>query len=318
MHMADEFDIIRTYFAPLATTPGALGLTDDAAIFAAQPGFEHVVTTDAIVQGVHFLDDETPANIAAKLVGSNLSDLASMGAIPVGFTLACAWPKATPDAFIKDFAASLKPWVEDYQFPLLGGDTVSTPGPLVFSLTAIGAVKTGTALTRGGAKPGDTVYVTGTIGDGALGLDAARGALEDLTQEDQAFLADRYRVPKPRVQAGQGLIGQAHAAIDISDGLIQDLGHIADVSGVHIEINADAVPLSSAAKSALALDHSLINRVLGGGDDYELAFTADAPPTGLDVPITAIGRVRAGTASVQVIKGGVPLKLQTLGFQHFA
>ena len=316
--MADEFDIIRTYFAPLATTPGALGLTDDAAILSAAPGFEHVVTTDAIVQGVHFLHDEVPENIAAKLVGSNLSDLAAMGAIPVGFTLACAWPKTTTDAFIKDFAAGLKPWVEDFRFPLLGGDTVSTPGPLVFSLTAIGAVKAGTALTRGGAQPGDTVYVTGTIGDGALGLKAARGELADLTHEDQAFLADRYRVPQPRLQAGQGLVGQAHAAIDISDGLMQDLGHIAEVSGVSIEIDVDMLPLSSAATSALALDKSLITRVLGGGDDYELAFTADAMPTGLDVPITAIGRVRAGPASVHAIKDGEAIELKTLGFQHFS
>ena len=314
--MADEFDIIRTYFAPLAKTPGALGLTDDAAIFATAPGFEHVVTTDAIVQGVHFLDDEAPENIAAKLVGSNLSDLAAMGATPVGFTLACAWPKATTEAFIKGFADGLKPWVEDYRFPLLGGDTVSTPGPLVFSLTAIGTVKAGTA--RGGAKPGDTVYVTGTIGDSALGLKAARGALANLSQTDRAFLADRYRVPKPRVQAGQGLVGQAHAAIDISDGLMQDLGHIAEVSGVSIEIDVDAVPLSPAATSALARDKSLITRVLGGGDDYELAFTADTMPLGLDVPITAIGQVRAGPASVQVTKNGTPLELESLGFRHFA
>lgn len=315
--MADEFDIIRTYFAPLATTPGALGLTDDAAIFAADVDHEHVITTDAIVQGVHFLDDEAPENIAAKLVGSNLSDLAAMGATPVGFTLACAWPKTTTAGFIKDFAAGLKPWVDDYSFPLLGGDTVSTPGPLVFSLTAIGTVTAGTALTRGGAKPGDTVYVTGTIGDGALGLKAARGELAGLAQEDQAFLADRYRIPKPRVSAGQGLVGHASAAIDISDGLVQDLGHIADVSGVGIVIDADAVPLSSAAATALAQDPSLIANVLGGGDDYELAFTARTPPLGLDVPVTAIGKVEEGSA-VRVMKDGQALALATLGFKHFS
>jgi len=318
--MTDEFDIIHRHFAPLTRGhDAALGLTDDAAVLPPRPGFEHIVTTDAIVAGVHFLDNESPDNIAARLCASNLSDLAAMGAAPVGFTLAAAWPKSTDEAFIEAFAAGLGTWVDDYAFPLLGGDTVSTPGPMMFSLTAIGTVEAGKALKRSGAKPGDRVYVSGTIGDGGLGLLAAKGELEGISDEHIAFLANRFRCPTPRISTGRALVGQVHACIDISDGLVQDLGHICETSAVSMRIDAAAIPLSDAAKAALECDPRLLDIVLAGGDDYELAFTAPKGPSPGDALLTDIGEVIAGAGGVSVIDaGGEPLKIEHSGFNHFA
>lgn len=315
---ADEFEIIRQYFAPLAANaPGAFNLRDDAATITPQSGFETVITTDAIVAGVHFLDDETPSNIAAKLCGSNLSDLAAMGAKPLGFTLACAWPKGTSLNTIAAFADGLRDWVGGFDFPLLGGDTVSTPGPAMFSLTAIGEVAMGQCLRRNGAKVGDKIFVTGTIGDGALGLLTASGEL-NLEPEHCAYLENRYRRPNPRVNAGQALVGQAHACIDISDGLVQDLTHIANASSVSIQLNAAAIPLSEAAQAALNENPDLLATILSGGDDYELLICASTLPTGLDVLVTEIGNVSTGPASV-VIRDleGKEIKLANAGYNHF-
>jgi len=318
--MADEFDIIHSYFAPLTRgNEAALGLTDDAAVVAQTTGFEHVVTTDAIVAGVHFLMNESPENIAARLCASNLSDLAAMGAAPVGFTLAAAWPKGTDERFIAAFADGLGRWVDEYDFPLLGGDTVTTPGPMMFSLTAIGTVEAGKALKRTGAQPGDTVYVSGTIGDGGLGLMAAKGELSGLSDAHRGFLAGRFRCPTPRIAAGRALIDRATACIDVSDGLVQDLGHICEVSAVSMRIDAAAVPLSDAARAALDADPALLETVLAGGDDYELAFTAHQTPPPGDVPLTAIGEVISGTGGVSVVDtSGNPLEIAHGGYNHFA
>ncbi|MBO6520637.1 MAG: thiamine-phosphate kinase [Rhodospirillales bacterium] len=315
----DEFDVIHRYFAPLTRGDVAsFGLTDDAAAIPSRAGFAHVITTDAIVQGVHFLEDETPANIAHRLCGSNLSDLAAMGAAPVGFTLAAAWKKGTDARFIEQFAAGLGEWVDAFKFPLLGGDTVVTTGPMTFSLTAIGEVEDGRALTRGGAKPGDTVYVTGTIGDGALGLRAAKGELPDLSKAHVSFLSERFRRPQPRVDAGRALVGRATACIDISDGLVQDLGHICSASGTALRIDARCVPLSDAARSAIDSDPVLIDTILTGGDDYELAFTAHGDLPAADVPLTAIGEVAAGSGGVTVTGfDGEPMTFAHGGFNHF-
>jgi len=318
--MADEFDIIHRYFAPLTRgNAAALGLTDDAAVVAQTTGFEHVLTTDAIVAGVHFLTNESPENIAARLCASNLSDLAAMGAAPVGFTLAAAWPKDTDESFIAAFADGLGRWVDEYDFPLLGGDTVTTPGPMVFSLTAIGAVEAGRALRRCGAQPGDTVYVSGSIGDGGLGLLAARGELTGVSNEHSDYLAKRFRCPTPRIATGRALVGTASACIDISDGLVQDLGHICETSGVSMRLDVAAIPLSNAARAVLQADPALLEKVLAGGDDYELAFTAaDTPPSG-DVTLTAIGQVTAGTGGVSVFDAdGNPVRIARGGYNHFA
>jgi len=316
---ADEFEIIRQYFAPLAANAdGAFKLTDDAATIPQTDGFDTVVTTDAIVAGVHFLEDETPANIAAKLCGSNLSDLAAMGAKPVGFTLACAWPKGTSLDTISAFAEGLREWVDDYEFPLLGGDTVSTEGPATFSLTAIGTVATGKCLRRNGAKVGDKVFVTGTIGDGALGLRAAKGELNALEADHLRYLEDRFRRPRPRVNTGLALVGHVNACIDISDGLVQDTSHIAKASEVAIQLDADTVPLSKAAQSALQSDPALLNTILSGGDDYELLFCAPASPNGCDAQVTEIGKVISGSGGVEIRdKLGKQVQLEYTGYNHF-
>jgi thiamine-monophosphate kinase len=318
--MSDEFDIIRRLFAPLSSgAPGAFKLTDDAAALPLDAGFEHIVTTDTVVEGVHFLADATPEHTAAKLVGSNLSDLAAMGATPVGFTLSCGWRQGTDESWMAAFAASLGTWIDRFAFPLLGGDTVSVPGPAVFTLTAIGRVAAGKALRRNGAKPGDTVYVTGSIGDGALGLLVAQGELGKLAQADAAFLIDRYLRPQPRISTGERLVGHASSAIDISDGLLQDAGHIAETSGVDIVIEAARIPLSAAAKAALEADGALLRLVLGGGDDYELLFTSAAAAPALDLPVTAIGRVEAGAGRVTVRdENGAPLQTGQGGYRHFS
>ncbi|MDA0998551.1 MAG: thiamine-phosphate kinase, partial [Proteobacteria bacterium] len=254
---AGEFDLIERYFRPLAAAPEALGLTDDAALLTPKPGFELAVSTDAIVAGVHYLASDTPETAAARLIASNLSDLAAMGARPLGFTLACAWPNATAENWIAAFAAELGRWIARFSFPLLGGDTVATPGPAVFSLTAIGEVEAGRALRRSGAKAGGRGFVTGTIGDAALGLRVAKGEANGLPAPVRDFLLRRFRAPEPRVAAGRALIetariGQIGGAIDISDGLVQDFGHVARASKVGIDIDAALVPLSDAAKAALA------------------------------------------------------------------
>lgn len=317
--MADEFDIIHRYFAPLTRgNTAALGLEDDAAVLSNRDGYDRVVTTDAIVQGVHFLEDEAPENVAHRLCASNLSDLAAMGAAPVGFTLAAAWQKDTAPEFIERFATGLGAWIDDYAFPLLGGDTVTTPGPMMFSLTAIGEVEAGCQLTRAGARPGDTVYVSGTIGDGALGLAAAKSKLPNLAAAHGDYLMERFRRPSPRISTGRALVGHASACIDISDGLVQDLGHISEVSDVAIHIDAGRVPLSDAGHAALAADPDLLATILTGGDDYELAFTAGtAPPVG-DVPLTAIGEIAAGSGVTVTDSGGVPITLAHDGYNHFA
>lgn len=316
--MPNEFDIIAKYLAPLAAgAPGALGLTDDAAVLTPPPGFEHVVTMDTVVAGIHFLQDAPMADAVAKLMGSNLSDIAAMGAEPIGATLSCAWRMGTDEAEIAAFARALADWVRDYDCPILGGDTVATPGPAVFTVTAFGKVEAGKALRRSGATPGDTVFVTGTVGDGALGLLAAQGTL-DADAADAGFLADRYRRPQPRIPAGRALIGKASACIDISDGLVQDAGHIAETSGVDIEIQTSKMPLSAAARAAIGRAPDLMMTVLTGGDDYELLFTAPVGVDGIVPSATAVGRVTEGTGRVRVINAdGAPMALTKTGFSHF-
>lgn len=315
--MTNEFDIIKRYFAPLsATAPGAFTLGDDACVLKPAAGQEFVMTTDTVVQGVHYLADAAPTDIVAKLVGSNLSDLAAMGAKPEGFTLSCAWSKTTSEADIAAFAAALKTWVDDYAFPLLGGDTVALEGPEVFTLTAVGAVPDGKALRRAGAKAGQKIYVTGTIGDGALGLLTAQGTLT-LGTPHADFLSDRYRRPQPRIATGQKLVGIASACLDISDGLVQDAGHIAEQSMVDLVIHADKVPLSDAARAVLLSDPARLTDILTGGDDYELLFCADAPPTDMTDTVTEIGDVIAGLGKVRVVDAnGATLRIARSGFTH--
>ena len=311
-----EFALIARHFRPLAG-PGGLGLQDDVALIAPPPGRDLVVTVDAMVAGVHFLPDDPPDLIGRKLLRVNLSDLAAKGAVPLGYLMTISAPRDTPDTFFAGFARGLAGDQATFGIALLGGDTTRTPGPLTLSLTAIGFVAPGAMPRRSGARPGDGIWVTGTIGDGALGLLVAQGRLCD----PSGHLLDRYRVPRPRL--GIGLAGIASAAMDVSDGLVQDLGHICRASGLGAEIEAARVPLSDAARAA---GPEWLPTCLTGGDDYELLL---AVPPGRDaallaacsavgVAITRIGRFRPGAPGVIVAApDGAPLALGAGGWSHF-
>jgi thiamine-monophosphate kinase len=320
----DEFQRIARFYAPLAA-PGALGLTDDAALIPGPDGTEIVLTADAIVEGVHFLATDPPDLVARKLLRVNLSDLAAKGAKPLGYLLTTALPERCGDDWLAGFTAGLKADQEEFGIGLLGGDSSGTPGPISLSLTALGTVPQGRMPRRGGARPGDAVFVSGTIGDGALGLAVAKGELRTLSEPARAFLADRYRLPQPRTALGPRLIGHVSAMLDVSDGLLADLGHICDVSGVGAVIEADRVPLSPAAHEALAADATLIDTVLGGGDDYELLFAAplssrrelDQLAAELALPITEIGRIELGKGVRVVDAKGQEMAVARRGWLHF-
>lgn len=320
-----EFERIARYFAPLASSfPGAFGLKDDAAVIAPAPGQEFVVTTDTIVSGVHFVGDEPPGLIAAKLLRVNLSDLAAKGAVPRAYTLNVALPRNVGDSWLGEFSAGLAADQARFGIVLIGGDSVSTSGPAMFSLTAIGEVPAGSVILRSGARPGDLVFVSGTIGDGALGLFAARGELDGLAEIFGAALAERYRRPEPRLALGHRLRGVASAAADVSDGLVADLGHIAETSGTGATIVADAVPLSDAARAALAAGAADRTTVLTGGDDYELVFCVprdrvdrlDAIAREAGVPVTEVGEIVEGTGVAVLDRTGAQLPLARTGYAH--
>lgn len=323
----DEFQAIADLFAPLAKGyDGALALTDDVALIGAAAGDETAVTVDAMVSGVHFLPDDPPDLVARKLVRVNLSDLAAKGTVPFAVMLAAAFPVETRAGWLKRFVQGLGQDLAAFGVALIGGDTVSTPGPLTLSLTAFGRIAKGRAVLRSGARPGDTIWVSGTLGDGALGLAAAQGRRKNLSAEQQAFLTDRYRLPQPRLALGQGLPGLAHAAMDISDGLVQDLGHLCHASHVSGEIWAARLPLSDAARSALAQEQSLLASILTGGDDYELLFTAPAAADeavqnlgrATGVTVSAIGSIGAGQGVSVRDLTGQPLHLTQGGWRHFS
>ena len=322
----DEFALIAELFAPLAQGfPGALGLMDDVALLNAEPGFQTVITADAMVAGVHFLPDDPADLIARKLVRVNLSDIAAKGAHPFAIMLSAAFPKGTDMPWLRLFAQGLGEDLRTFGVALIGGDTVSTPGPLTLSLTALGRVEAGRALLRSQAQVGDVVWVSGTIGDGALGLMAARNELQTLSADDQDFLADRYRLPQPRTPLGPLLVGLAHAGMDVSDGLVQDLGHICHASGLGAVIQWDQVPLSHAAQAVMAGDQSRLALVLTGGDDYELLFTASpnfseaiaAAGKTSKVPVTAIGRIVDGKGVIVMDSCGGEINLPRGGWRHF-
>ena len=314
--LPSEFALIARHFRPLAG-PGARGLLDDAAVIVPPSARELVLTVDAMVEGVHFLPRDPPNLIGRKLLRVNLSDLAAKGATPLGYLLTVSAPRETPDAWFADFAAGLAEDQAEFAITLLGGDTTSTPGPISLSLTAIGHVAPGEAPSRAGASDGDGIWVTGTIGDGALGLAVAQGRLSDPT----GYLLSRYRLPQPRI--GLRLAGIAAAAMDISDGLVQDLGHLCRAAGLGAEIEAARVPLSAAAQNA---GSAWLATCLTGGDDYELllavpcaredALRASVRACRMDV--ARIGQFRSGEQEV-VVRGsdGAIIPLGQKGWSHF-
>jgi thiamine-monophosphate kinase len=321
-----EDSLIARYFRPLATDPGAFGLLDDAAVLKAV-GDDIVVTTDAIIEGVHFLADDPPDTVARKALRVNLSDLAAKGATPAGFVLTLAL-RGADDAWLKPFARGLGEDALHFGCPLLGGDTVSTPGPLMISITAFGRVPPGKMVHRCGAKPGDRVVVTGTIGDAALGLDILRGGAAAAAGDaaGRELLVGRYRVPQPRNILANAVRDHAHAAMDVSDGLAGDLAKLCEASGVSAVIDAPSIPLSAVAATLLARGTVGIEALVSGGDDYEIlcaipeagfeAFAEAARAAG--VAVTAIGTVIADTSAPRFLDGeGREIALKRLSYSHF-
>lgn len=321
-----EDDLIARYFKPLATTPGAFGLTDDAAILQAG-GDDVVVTVDAIVEGVHFLPDDPPDTVARKALRVNLSDLAAKGAEPAGFVLTLALRQVN-ETWLAPFARALGEDADQFGCPLLGGDTVSTPGPRMISVTAFGRVPRGRMVQRGSAKPDDVLVVSGTIGDAALGLAIRKGARGPLGAdvEASALLVDRYRVPQPRVALARAIRDHASAAMDVSDGLMGDLSKLCRASGVSAVVEAAAIPLSEPARSWLTADANVLERLVSGGDDYEILcavpenrladFELAARSNG--VPVTAIGRFTAGEGPSRLCgAGGREIPLDRQSYSHF-
>ncbi|MFM9863438.1 MAG: thiamine-phosphate kinase [Micropepsaceae bacterium] len=320
-----EFELIAKYFAPLAKgEPGALGLRDDAAYLKPRLGHDLVLTTDAIVAGVHFLPGDPPETVGQKALRVNLSDLAAKGAVPRGYLLTLTLPGDIEEAWLAAFAKGLKADQAKFDIALLGGDTTATPGVTTVNITAVGEVPHGNMLTRGGAQTGDDVWVTGTIGDAVLGLKLLKGDSLDLSNAHRLSLVARYRVPEPRSAIGPRLVGLAHACIDVSDGLIADLGHVSEVSKVGIEVAVRDVPLSAAAKAAVRQSVE-IGELLSGGDDYELAFAAPAPARArllslaaeTGVALTRIGRVVKGRGVTILAADGKSVRFGRPGYTHF-
>jgi thiamine-monophosphate kinase len=322
-----EDSLIARYFRPLATDPGALGLDDDAA--ALQPdGSDIVVTTDAIIEGVHFLPGDPPDTVARKALRVNLSDLAAKGAVPAGFVLTLAL-RGADEAWLKPFAAALGEDAAQFTCPLLGGDTVSTPGPLMVSVTAFGRVPPGKMVHRSGAKAGERVMVTGTIGDAALGLAVLKGGKVHAAATDVAArdaLVGRYRVPQPRVAMAEIVRDYASASMDVSDGLAGDLTKLCGMSGVSAVIDLPSIPLSSAACDLVLRGIVGLEALIAGGDDYEIlctiaedrveAFSQAAERAG--VAVSSIGTVVAGSAFPKFIDAeGREIALERLSYSHF-
>ncbi|MCX7310998.1 MAG: thiamine-phosphate kinase [Hyphomicrobiales bacterium] len=321
--------MISRHFKPIAMHPGALGLTDDAAILTPPRGHSLVVTADAVVGGVHFFAGDPPGAIARKALRVNLSDLAAKGAKPAGFVLTLALPKSCGETWLKGFARGLGADAKRFQCPLLGGDTVYTPGPVTISITAFGTVPSGFMARRSGARAGDRVVVTGTIGDSALGLNLRkeRGAAArwKLDRAMQRHLLARYLVPQPRNALAEALRLNASAAMDVSDGLAGDLGKLCRASGAGAEIEAARVPLSKAARAVLAADAEAMETVLTGGDDFEVVATVPqrklkrffAAARRAGVKVTEIGRVTAGTGARFLGADGRRLVFARASFSHF-
>lgn len=315
-----EFSLIKRYFT--RATPGAvLGVGDDAALLRIGSGMELAVSTDMLVSGTHFFADADPYMLGHKALAVNISDMAAMGAQPRWATLALSLP-AEDDAWLERFSAGFFALADAYQVELVGGDT--TQGPLSLSVTILGEVPQGKALRRGGAKVGDEIWVSGKLGDAALALAHMQGKLV-LNDASFAVTAAALHRPVPRVALGIALRGIASSAIDVSDGLLADLGHILERSGVAAELQFAALPVSLHLRPYLsrALGRQC---ALAGGDDYELCFTAPVArhaeveklATQLDFPLSCIGKIAAGSGCIVRAADGSVMKLERTGYDHFA
>jgi len=314
-----EFDLIRRFF----TRPvhkAVLGVGDDCALIEARPGHQLAISTDMLVSGRHFFPDVPPRSLGHKALAVNLSDLAAMGAEPRAFTLALALPEADP-VWLEAFAGGLLALADDHGCELIGGDT--TKGPLTLSITVFGDVPARQALRRDAARPGDDIWVSGTLGDARLALGDCRGEWL-LPEPDYTVIRPRMDTPTPRVALGMALRGVAHAALDVSDGLIGDLGHILARSSVGAIVDVDALPRSEIlAAQPLALQREC---VLAGGDDYELCFTAPAGHREaiagigrqLGLPLSRVGAITPEAGLRIVDRHGDPYTFTGSAFDHFA
>ena len=323
-----EDRLITRYFRPLATAPGAFGLIDDAAALTPPPGCDLVLTTDGVIAGVHFFPDDPPAMVGRKALRMNLSDLAAKGARPLGFLLSVALPEGFGEAWLGAFAAALADDAAHYGCPLYGGDTDHTPGPISVSIFAFGAVPQGKMVHRSTARPGDRIVVTGTIGDAAIGLQLRRERTLvrrwGFSEAAAAQLENRYLLPQPRNALAGAVLQYASAAIDVSDGLVGDLGKLCRASSVAADIDVATVPLSDAARAAIAAEPALLETALTGGDDYEIVLTL--APEKLDgfrtaaaaagVAVTEIGGVQAGEGT-RFLHEGKALTFTRASYSHF-
>ena len=319
-----EFELIVRFFAPLSNSaPDAFGLTDDAAVVAPPADEDLVVTTDALVEGVHFLRSDPPVTIAKKSLRMNLSDLSAKGARPMAYLLALSLPDWIDMAWLEAFARGLGEDQRKYTVTLIGGDTTRTPGPLTLAITALGSVPRGTMIRRSGAKAGDRVFVSGTIGDAGGGLAILKGEGGSISDAHRNVLISRYREPLPRVTLGLALRGIASASLDISDGLLADLAHIANISKVRVEIDAARIPVSPALRALWGDDVKARVRAATSGDDYEIAFTAPGAGAVMKaaseagVPVAEIGRVAAGEGVALLDTTGREIAVPRRGYVHF-
>jgi thiamine-monophosphate kinase len=324
-----EDRLIATYFRPLATHPGAFDLADDAAAITPPPGCDLVLTTDGVISGVHFFADDPADAVARKVLRINLSDLAAKGATPLGFLLSIGLPADLPRDWLKSFARGLREDAEHYGCPLLGGDTDKNPTAITAYIAALGTVPHGGMVRRKGARAGDIVVATGTLGDAAMGLllrrDAAAADRLRLDAAMQDHLLARYLLPQPRTAIAAALRRHASAAIDVSDGLVGDLAKLCRVSGVGVDVSIADVPLSPAARQAVAAEPALIETILTGGDDFEVAATV--APDRLDalrreaaaagVTVTRIGTVTAGEGAHFRAADGRVLAFARPSYSHF-
>jgi thiamine-monophosphate kinase len=322
--LSGEDRLIAKYFAPIATHPGALGLADDAAFIKPPPGCDLVLKADAIIGGVHFFPDDAAKSVACKAQRVNLSDLAAKGAKPLGFLLSLALPKDVGDDWLSSFAEGLRSDAALFSCPLFGGDTDRTSGPITVSIAMFGSVPEGSMVRRAGARPGDLVFVSGTIGDAALGLALRKDAAWKISNAQRQHLMSRYLLPQPRTALAEAVRTHASSAMDVSDGLAGDFAKLCRVSGMAADIAADKVPLSDAAKAVLAAEPATLETALTGGDDYEIvctippakaeSFRAAAKTAG--VAVREIGEVKAGVG-VRFLDAGKAMAFKHASFSHF-
>ncbi|MEP3049465.1 MAG: thiamine-phosphate kinase [Roseibium sp.] len=325
-----EFELIKRYFAPLASDPGSVGLTDDAAVISPREGYDLVLTKDVLAADIHFFANDAPEAIAAKALRVNLSDLAAKGAAPRGYLLGLALPSDWTAQWLERFCNALAADQTAYDVKLLGGDTIRSGNGLQVSITAIGEVPTGRTVRRSGSKAGDIVFVTGTIGDASAGLkarlDAGFSARHNLTSEQEAYILDRYLLPRPRTRLASALQTYASASMDVSDGLTSDCEHMARASNMDFTLELGQIPLSPALQQLKSACQQDFMHCINGGDDYEILATVPAETAdefsnaaaALKCPVTRIGHVDSGAGDARLSNFGTTVELSPGGgFKHF-